>query len=41
MYKVVYLDQVEKDLKKVDKVTIRKILNRIENDKWLPEDYDL
>ncbi len=30
MYKVVYLDQVEEDLKKLDRVTIRKILTRIE-----------
>ena len=30
MYKVVYLDQVEKDLKKLDKTTVRKILDRIE-----------
>ncbi len=31
MYKVVYLDQIEKDLKRLDKVLIRKILSRIEN----------
>ena len=31
MYKVVYLDQVEKDIKKLDKPTIRKIFDRIEN----------
>ena len=30
MYKVVYLDQVEEDLKKFDKSTIKKILVRIE-----------
>lgn len=30
MYKVVYLDQVEDDLKKLDKSTAKKILNRIE-----------
>lgn len=30
MYKVVYLDQVEEDLKKLDKSTVKKILNRIE-----------
>ena len=30
MYKVVYLDSVEEDLKKLDKSTIKKILNRIE-----------
>ena len=29
-YKVVYLDQVEKDLRTLDKATARKILNRIE-----------
>ena len=29
-YKVVYLDQVEQDLKKLDKSTIKKILTRIE-----------
>ena len=29
-YKVVYLDQVEQDLKKLDKSIIRKILSRIE-----------
>lgn len=29
-YKVVYLDQVEQDLKKLDKSIIRKILGRIE-----------
>ncbi len=31
MYKVVYLDQIEKDLKRLDKALIRKILFRIEN----------
>ena len=30
MYKVVYLDQVEEDLKKLDRTTIQKILARIE-----------
>lgn len=30
MYKVVYLDSVEEDLKKLDKPTVKKILNRIE-----------
>ena len=30
MYKVAYLDSVEDDLKKLDKSTIKKILNRIE-----------
>ncbi|MCX5703434.1 MAG: type II toxin-antitoxin system RelE/ParE family toxin [Candidatus Omnitrophica bacterium] len=30
MYKVAYLDSVEEDLKKLDKTTVRKILNRIE-----------
>ena len=30
MYRVVYLDQVEEDLKKLDKSTIKKILVRIE-----------
>ena len=30
MYKVVYLDQIEEDLKKLDKSTIKKILTRIE-----------
>ena len=30
MYKVVYLDQVEEDLKKLDKSTTKKILVRIE-----------
>jgi mRNA interferase RelE/StbE len=30
VYKVVYLDQVEEDLKKLDKPTIKKILTRIE-----------
>jgi len=29
-YKVVYLDQVEQDLNKLDKSTIKKILTRIE-----------
>lgn len=31
MYKVVYSDQIEEDLKKLDKATIKKILNRIDN----------
>lgn len=30
VYKVVYLDQVEEDLKKLDKFIAKKILNRIE-----------
>ena len=30
MYKVVYLDQVEDDLKKLDKAVVKKILSRIE-----------
>ena len=30
MYKVAYLNSVEEDLKKLDKITARKILNRIE-----------
>lgn len=30
MYKVAYLDSVEEDLKKLNKTTVRKILNRIE-----------
>ena len=30
MYKVVYLDQIEEDLKKLDKSTVKKILARIE-----------
>ena len=30
MYKVVYLDQVEEDFKRLDKSTAKKILNRIE-----------
>jgi mRNA interferase RelE/StbE len=30
MYKVVYLDQVEDDLKKLDKALVKKILARIE-----------
>ncbi len=30
VYKVVYLDQVEEDLKKLDKTTAKKILTRIE-----------
>jgi len=30
VYKVAYLDSVEGDLKKLDKVTIKKILTRIE-----------
>ncbi len=29
-YKVVYLDSVEEDLKKLDKTTIKKVLSRIE-----------
>ncbi len=36
MYKVVYLEQVEVDLKKLDKPVIRKILNRVE--KYLAQD---
>ena len=31
MYKVVYLDRVEKDLKRLDKTLMRKILSRVEN----------
>jgi mRNA interferase RelE/StbE len=31
VYKVVYLDSVEEDLKKLDKATVKKILRRIEN----------
>jgi mRNA interferase RelE/StbE len=31
VYKVVYLDSIEEDLKKLDKSTAKKILNRIEN----------
>ena len=31
MYKVVYLDQVEQDLKKIDRSAVKKILDRIEN----------
>ena len=31
MYKVVYSDQIEQDLKRLDKGLIKKILNRIEN----------
>ena len=31
MYKVVYLDKVEKDLKGIDKKTAKKILDRIES----------
>ncbi len=31
MYKVVYLDRVEEDLRKLDKPTIKKIFDRIEN----------
>lgn len=31
MYKVAYLDQVEEDLKKLDKTTVKKILAQIEN----------
>jgi len=30
VYKVAYLDSVEEDLKKLDKSTVKKILNRIE-----------
>ena len=30
MYKVVYLDHVEEDLKKLDKSVVKKILSRIE-----------
>jgi len=30
VYKVVYLDQVEEDLKKLDKTTVKKILARVE-----------
>lgn len=30
MYKVVYLDSVEEDLRKLDKSIVKKILNRIE-----------
>lgn len=30
MYKVAYLNSVEEDLKKLDKTTVRKLLNRIE-----------
>ena len=30
MYKVVYLDSVEDDFKKLDKTVVKKILNRIE-----------
>lgn len=30
-YKVVYLDQVEKDLKRLDKPIARKIIERVEN----------
>ncbi len=30
MYKVAYLDSVEEDLKRLDKPTVKKILNRIE-----------
>lgn len=30
MYKVAYLNSIEEDLKKLDKTTVRKILNRIE-----------
>ena len=36
MYKVVYLEQVEEDLKKLDKPVIKKILDRIE--KYLAQD---
>ncbi|MFC1594455.1 type II toxin-antitoxin system RelE/ParE family toxin [Candidatus Omnitrophota bacterium] len=31
MYSVVYLDQVERDLKKLDKPLIKKIIDKIEN----------
>ena len=31
MYKVAYLDQVEEDLKRLDKTTIKKVLVRIKN----------
>ncbi len=31
MYKVVYLDAVERDLKSLDRGTVRKLLARIEN----------
>jgi len=31
VYKVVYIDQIEEDLKKLDKPTAKKILARIEN----------
>ena len=30
MYKVAYLNSVEEDLKKLDKTTVKKILNRIQ-----------
>ena len=30
MYRVVYVDQVQRDLEKIDKSTVRKILTRIE-----------
>ena len=30
MYRVVYLDQIEEDLKKLDKTTVKKILTRVE-----------
>jgi mRNA interferase RelE/StbE len=30
VYKVVYLDQVEEDLKRLDKTTVKKILTRVE-----------
>lgn len=30
MYKVVYLDRVEDDLRKIDRVTIKKIIARVE-----------
>jgi len=30
VYKVAYLNSVEEDLKKLDKTTVRKLLNRIE-----------
>ena len=36
MYRVVYSDQIEKDLKRVDKAVIKKILDRIE--KYLAQD---
>jgi mRNA interferase RelE/StbE len=36
VYKVLYLDQVEDDLKKLDKATVKKIFDRIE--KYLARD---